>query len=823
MLNCRLVSFGCAFAIFGSFAASATAQLDKLKEIFGGGKINIPGLDKIPGLSGGVASLLNEDALTTNLKDASNGLPFLDGFTPKRFVTLKALKQSPSGSFVMNPGAYAGVVRSYCLHPGTYEPIKGNGYLNAPLKGKRAQIINKLLHVDTSEPGAPTQQQMQSLIWAILARGKYSSFSSDLRNVGDRYLSPEERFELDGGAIGLIPDDIKQKLFGKLDQALQPLVDAQNQLRGFSTQLNIPFDQLEKFAVLTGEPPRHKDDRDVPAGRWMLQKTGIFVRYAPMGYPRTRVDTYVPEKFVVTADATGRITKIEGPKQTVAEISYGEGSLTTNSKEFQGHPIASIKFSGTSPLDLAPAGWTYVGQVSRKGNITEAPGFVSAQVRLEQARLRQTQLDDLKKQYPRDKRTQGDWPQPIRACNVLHLRDALTSALWAGGKNKDGEALQDFLTRASMAELSNWITNREPKPAILFASILPLHFTFSCEVGFSEDEAKPEFDPSTEVAMPARTYSQRIGMSATIVDEQTFAAGIKPDEEDPTKLEDIPNIMRKLGLTTSATLLSRWFSGNAQTASPLAGEPYDFSLTVVPDAVPFELALATTAGKDAYSDLVNPQSRLWKGSDKVADVIFKKYRAQLEKLKSMPNGSKLEFGGIDEPAMAGSIKKYLDQSVQFSRVGMTTSVVKERGIFNDTNGSLGSYNFYAIPHGVASYDKNTKQYSIQVVSVFIFILDSFDFSGMELTIRSPNFGIESVPSFSFTTHVPMLFGWWRKPNKFSALTPGLGDEWSGSVHANDWAFQDYRKSQIKGGDFLVLCLSRKRVLFSPPFIFKIKG
>lgn len=438
MFRGRVASF---VLVLGVFSASAPAQLDLLKQfipkkyldwkkLIPSNLTNIPGLDKISGWQGGIEGYLNRAPLTTNINDAPNGLPFLDSFAPKRFVSMSTLKRTPEGTFVTKPGAYAAVLRTYCLHAGTYGPSKGNGYVNAPLRGGQAKIVEKLLQVDTTKFGPNGQHTMQSLLWAILSQAKYDSFSPELRALGDQCLSPDDRRNLNGGYVGMLPPQIKQKIDAELQHTLGPIIEAEQKIRTLVTSPKLPFAEMERLAVLTGEPPAAETDRDIPGTRWVLNEQGVFVRYHSIGYPRTRVDTYVPERFVVTADAQGRITKVEGPKNVTLDVTYGDGLLKTGDKNFNGYALTSLKFSGPGNIDLKDAGWAFVGLPPGRGNVKPNPAFDGAQSRMEEARRRLANIQDDTDSFDEDKKAKQKRGKPVRPMNVLGLRDAVESALF---------------------------------------------------------------------------------------------------------------------------------------------------------------------------------------------------------------------------------------------------------------------------------------------------------------------------------------------------------------------------------------------------------
>src|SRR3990172_12957550 len=133
------------------------------------------GLGKIPGLDIG---LKQDSPITTSFDDALTSVPYLDDYPPRRVFPVCEMPAGPNDGYIVQPGVYRMEVWSYCLHAGTYGPSKGDGYLLAPLKGKRAKIIQAILDRSVDHPDIE-QHDIQTLIWAILARTKISEMSPE--------------------------------------------------------------------------------------------------------------------------------------------------------------------------------------------------------------------------------------------------------------------------------------------------------------------------------------------------------------------------------------------------------------------------------------------------------------------------------------------------------------------------------------------------------------------------------------------------------------------------------------------------------------------
>ncbi|MFW6207047.1 MAG: hypothetical protein ACOC5J_03850, partial [Gemmatimonadota bacterium] len=159
----------------------------------------------------GVEALLDSDPpITTSVSDAVTGVPFLDEYRPTTWRPLSVLPRSDDNMFRLAPGRFAFVAQSYCLHAGTHGPTEGRGYLWAPLRGPRADVIGSILERSVDHPEIP-QRDVQTLIWAVLARAQFSDMPRERQLVAATLLTPEELLDLNGGALGLVPDEAVER------------------------------------------------------------------------------------------------------------------------------------------------------------------------------------------------------------------------------------------------------------------------------------------------------------------------------------------------------------------------------------------------------------------------------------------------------------------------------------------------------------------------------------------------------------------------------------------------------------------------------------
>ena len=240
----------------------------------------------------GTRSLLGRDdeAVTTSIRDADPKPSAVDGFALDRrlYRPLLAAPRTRGGALLLKPGVYAATVRSYCLHAGTHAPSSGDGYLYAPLKGSRAGIIRSILSRSSAHPEI-RQEDVQILIWNVLLRTKPDTYSPDQQAAARKLLSSQELLDLEGGALGVIPEAALDRTLAAAPAALQGPLRAANDLRALFARGGATYEEIERIAVL---PPSGAKSA-IPAGQWSRHPGGFFVRYLPEGYRRTRVEVLV--------------------------------------------------------------------------------------------------------------------------------------------------------------------------------------------------------------------------------------------------------------------------------------------------------------------------------------------------------------------------------------------------------------------------------------------------------------------------------------------------------------------------------------------------
>ncbi len=531
---------------------SASAQF-RLPDILPIPDVDIPDLPvKIPGLG----NLFEEGpTLTTSLEDAQFGVAFLDDFDPQVTTRMTHLPRDEDGRFLLvRPGLYQLNFRSYCLHAGVYGPGSGEGYLFAPLKGPRAGVILSVLHGSYRHPDIP-QEQIQSLIWAILARTKVSDMPTDLRDVARLLLTKKEISALNGGAVGQIPPELYDKVFGDVPAPLRRVYEAEAGLRSAFAQGVSEFDELERVAVLAGDPPEAEDGPETPSGRWSYHPDGYFIRYFPSGYSKTRVQLYLPEPFTVERDGEGRISLVADGYGNRIEVTYDGGTDPVSIDGDDGvraYAFGSIRF--VRRIVLPPeitidreatwedTGMTLVGVPSGQGRVTASEGrFAEVGARYEWAESHRQHVAGLVKAVGSSgggATTEGDLADIM---DLAHFAVALKAALADRLAEEPWLAQQIGLVQKAWqrAVCRHLGTEVEPPPA-------QVGWAGSAPVRVAALDLGPLFAGAATAATGERSFGSDSGTAQPgDPDRQRLALGDEdPDKDKPTD-SDIQAVQRE--------------------------------------------------------------------------------------------------------------------------------------------------------------------------------------------------------------------------------------------------------------------------------------
>ncbi len=298
-----------------TLAESATAQIGRLREAAGRVAAGI-GVDQLIGS--------NNQPITTSLEHARWAVDSLDTFRPDNISNYRArggvihglpvdsiadaplrsmeeLRRTESGGFVLQPGFWEMHSQSYCLKAGTHGPGGGDGYLYAPPSGPAEDAVVSILRNSVNRPEIQ-QRQIQTLLWAIIARARFEDLSREHKAVASQLLTPRQIASLNRSALDLIPDAQMASLMGRVPGPVRQIVEAEAQLRTMLANPASSFAEMEAVAVLAGAAGLGPGSRQVPEGRWSRHPDGYYVRYLPRGYSYTITQLWVP----TGSEAVGR-------------------------------------------------------------------------------------------------------------------------------------------------------------------------------------------------------------------------------------------------------------------------------------------------------------------------------------------------------------------------------------------------------------------------------------------------------------------------------------------------------------------------------------
>jgi hypothetical protein len=251
--------------------------------------------NKVLGEKSPVADIIKRPSpITTNFKDdviMEGSLPETFG-DDKVFTPLQHMARTESGGFRLCPGYYEMTNMSYCLKAGTHGPSNGDGYMFAPTEGKMEDIVNSILVNHATKHPEISQQDVQVLLWAIIARSKFKDLSGRLKLVSSKLLTPDQIVKLNGGYVETIGGEALNKGLIDMPPAVRAVMEAENQIRRLVEKGSDSYEDFEKFAILAGMAVN--DHPHVKRGMWSLHPDGYYIRYFPSGYSRTKVQVYVP-------------------------------------------------------------------------------------------------------------------------------------------------------------------------------------------------------------------------------------------------------------------------------------------------------------------------------------------------------------------------------------------------------------------------------------------------------------------------------------------------------------------------------------------------
>lgn len=403
----------------------------------------------------------NKGAITTSIKDA---LP-----VAAHLVDLEQAEPlSLPDDFDFGPGYYRGDIRSYCLHAGTYGPTSGDGYLVAPLKGTHAGVVAGILARSARHPEI-AQSDIQRLIWGVEDGASWDSFDNTFKARVAPVLSAQDIAVLKAEPAR---KEAARRFSAGLDKlipgAVRNVVGEVGSWRSTLTSAGVPFAELERAAILTGDAPWGAGSRkDIRPGSWAYVGNGFYLRTFSRSYATTTLEVFRTGTADITRDALGRITRFDSDGRVI-ETRYQAGDTP---QMVDGRP--AWRFSEV--VFRHPDGRSHA--IRNRGHVFLHGAGTGAKVAMQGAAI-------------------GDPMSPKGDLGDMeHYNEGLKSATDPGDFKGRGEWIREHLNRVTAAwqaaidALAGLTGDTPPGPG------------------------KQQFDPSRHVAAPANTRKQRLGLS----------------------------------------------------------------------------------------------------------------------------------------------------------------------------------------------------------------------------------------------------------------------------------------------------------------------
>jgi len=457
-----------------------------------------------PGLTNGTATVARD-------VPALDDDPEADEPEPWGFGDLRSLPRDAEGGFAVPPGAWSATLETYCLYAGKPGPRVGDGYLYSPaLTGTHAAIVTRLLERASTAPQIP-QEDIQSLIWAVLAHARYSSLPPGPRRAADVLLTAQDIATIEANVKERASQAVRDRVLPRLPQPLQTLLETEARLRDLLAT-GASYAEQAAAAVPDREPDPTPNDRDIPAGRWSMSGSYL-LRLHPEGYARTRVDIVLPEATDVVRDDRGRITSLRGADGFATEVEYDDQVaplVIPGEPDLRGYPFrrvtARLRVDGRDEsFTIEREGWTFAGRMTGNGEVedmaardadvaTGASG-PSAAPRA-QARGSSSRYADAASRYKDAKRQMDKYKAPSQKdvdnlSDTGHYQKGVKAAL---GSSADAKA--------------KWLDNHFTRLARAAAYI-------ACRLagGCDPDEPKGKTFKPGGAATPGKNGSQLVGIS----------------------------------------------------------------------------------------------------------------------------------------------------------------------------------------------------------------------------------------------------------------------------------------------------------------------
>jgi hypothetical protein len=196
------------------------------------------------------------------------------------------------GNFDILPGFSEFTVKSYCINAGSPRPGKGNGYGIAPLTGEYADILKSIVSNASSQSDI-WQQDVQHLIWAILAKSNINDLHPNLKALVRKLLTPSQIKQIQKNALKVYSKTLVGKMVEKMPYEIRKAFEFQNEMREKFTNAQASFEEIEAMAA----PEAIKDPPGITIkkGDWFKHPDGYYIRVLPDGYQKMTIQYYNPD------------------------------------------------------------------------------------------------------------------------------------------------------------------------------------------------------------------------------------------------------------------------------------------------------------------------------------------------------------------------------------------------------------------------------------------------------------------------------------------------------------------------------------------------
>jgi hypothetical protein len=245
-----------------------------------------------------VSTFEKERPISTTPEDAYPKASGIQDFKPNPASKEIMETLGRHGHVVLKPGVYDFYLQAFCLNAGKYAPkSSGSSYLVAPLKGSQADAVKHLLQNYPKHPEIK-QSEAQYLIWAIEVGCKFSDLPDQEQAAAQKILSKEDLQGFNSSLWDILPKPLRVRLFGELANQLpddvRGVLEVYNEIQNKIAISKYSYEQLEKMAVISGEPPAM--EKQTEAGTWFNTGKGYYTRVFEDGFKRARVQVYIPNK-----------------------------------------------------------------------------------------------------------------------------------------------------------------------------------------------------------------------------------------------------------------------------------------------------------------------------------------------------------------------------------------------------------------------------------------------------------------------------------------------------------------------------------------------